>query len=136
MPATPIEFRPLRPADADTVDQFRVGMGGLLDWRIDDPQHWPYVIGHFAQERLIAAAAVCNWGDVIAETYVDTLPEFRGQGLATALTYEITRWIVEETSWIAQAGGEVVNTPSGRIARRLGYVFYGYLFMNNLARQS
>ncbi|MGQ9908991.1 MAG: GNAT family N-acetyltransferase [Candidatus Flexifilum sp.] len=135
VPVQSVTFRTLQPADAAVVDEFRAGMGGVLDWHIDDPERWPYVIGHFAEDRLIAAAAVCNWGDVVAETYVDTLPEFRGRGLATALTYEITRWIVEETPWIAQAGGEVINTPSGRIARRLGYELYGYLFMNNLARQ-
>jgi len=134
IPVPTVSFRPLGPEDADIVDQFRVSMGGVLDWRIDDPEGWPYVIGHFDGPRLVAAAAVHNWGNVIAETYVDTLPEYRGRGLANALTYEITRWIVEETSRIAQAGGEVVNTPSGRISRRLGYAFYGYLFMNNLAR--
>lgn len=136
IPVSPVSFRRLLPEDADIVDPFRIGMGGVLDWRIDDPVQWPYVIGHFADDQLIAAAAVYNWGNIIAETYVDTLPAFRGRGLANALTYEITRWIVEETPWIAQAGGEVVNTPSARISRRLGYEFYGYLFMNNLARTS
>lgn len=133
LPVPGVPFRQLTTADTGIVDAFRVGMGGTLDWKINEAQ-WPYTIGHFDGSTLIAAAAVCNWGGGIAETYVDTLPAYRGRGLANALTYEITRWIVEDAGWIAQAGGEVYNTPSGRISRRLGYAFYGHLFMNNLAR--
>lgn len=133
IPYDTVITRPLTPADTDIIDGFRVGMGGVLDWKVGDAD-WPYVIGHFDGETLISAAAVYDWGHDIAETYVDTLPSHRGRGLANALTYEITRWIVQERGWIAQAGGEIVNTPSGRISRRLGYRLYGTLFMNNLAR--
>lgn len=135
-PLPPVNYRQLTSSDAAVADRFRVGMGGTVDWKLGMPQEWPYVIGLFEADELIAVGAVHNWDDVIGETYVDTLPAHRGKGLANRLTSETTRWILEESSLIAQAGGEIINPAAGRISRRLGYELYGTLVMNNLCRRS
>ncbi|MDK3161581.1 hypothetical protein FBR02_16590 [Anaerolineae bacterium CFX9] len=135
-PFESVAFRKLTPDDLQAIQSFREGMGGIIDWRVGDPAVWPYVIGTFDEDRLVAVGAVRNWDNVIGETYVDTLPSYRGKGLANSLTSETTRWILHESQLIAQAGGEIVNPAAGRISRRLGYQLYGVLLMNNLCRRT
>lgn len=131
-PAPAVPFRRLSAPDWPQVERFAAGMGGHVDYLLDDPR-FPYVIGAFNQGELASVGAVQVWEGVLAETYGDTLPAFRGQGLARALVSELTRWILEETPYIAQEDGIRANAASMRIGERLGYVAYGTLVMNNLS---
>ncbi len=131
-PAPAVPFRRLTAIDHAEFERFTAGMGGYVDYLLDDPR-FPYVIGSFVEGVLASVGAVQVWGGLLAETYGDTLPEYRGHGLARGLVSELTRWILDETPYIAQEDGIRANTASMRIGERLGYVPYGTLVMNNLS---
>ena len=134
MPTPLHPFRRLTPIDTPIIEQFRFGMGGYLDWSIDESEIWLCVFGIFDGERLVATGATRQWQETICELYVDTLPAYRGRGYANTLGYAITRWIMHETPYIAQSGGQLTNVPSMKMSKRLGHRFYGILLMNDLGR--
>lgn len=125
-------FRRLTTDDMADFEAFAEGMGGHLDYRIGDPR-FPYVIGAYMDGTLASVGAVQIWNDLLAETYGDTLPSYRGRGLAGALVSELTRWILDETPYIPQEDGLRANQASMRIGKRLGYIEYGTLLMTNLS---
>jgi GNAT superfamily N-acetyltransferase len=140
-PTPPVAHRPITPADGEAVRRFRDGMGGWLAWAgdawPDDAAHepgWARMIGHWEGDRLVATAAAYVWHERIAELYVDTLPDWRGRGLATGLGGHITEWVHTHTPYVMQSGGEVTNIPSMRMSQRIGFSFYGMLVMTDLSR--
>lgn len=112
----------------DVVYQFQQSMGPVV-WQLEQPHHWPRIGGIFQDQRLVAAGAVRCWGDIIAEIFVDTLPAYRNRGYAKALASELTDWVLRETPWLPQYDAEVDNLPSLRVARAVGYAYYGMLLL-------
>jgi hypothetical protein len=130
-PNAPFPIRRLTEQDQDAFHAFRAEFGPL-NYTLDDPQRFRLLLGCFDGERLVATGAVQVWDETLAETYADTLLQYRGYGLASALVTIETDWIVNETDYIAQCDGELISPPSIRIAHKLGYHPYGYLIMTNL----
>lgn len=134
LPAPTVEYRELSADDSAAILEFQDAMGGWLAWDITAPAHWLRIIGAFEQERLVATAGLYAWENQIAELYVDTVPDRRGRGYATALGSIVTRWVLEQTPLLAQSGGELTNIASAKMSSYIGYQIYGMLFMNDFSR--
>lgn len=135
-PTPLVEHCTLNLADSAAIAQFRAEMGGWLAWDAVHSEGWLRIIGAFEGERLVATAGLYAWEDTIAELYVDTVPDRRGRGYATALGGDAARWTLENTSLLAQSGGELPNIASAKMSSHIGYRFYGMLLMNDLSRNA
>lgn len=128
-----VTIRPITMADQPAVQHFQQAMNSVA-WSLDQPQLWPRVCGIFQDDRLVAAGAVRLWAARIGEIFVDTLPRYRRRGYARALAGHLTEWMLRETAWLPQYDAEAHNLPSLRVARVVGYQYYGMMFLGTLAR--
>ena len=112
--------RDVQQVTRDNVEVLREGHRWLYDTLED---WWPC----FAIVRDGAAVSICyssRIGEAAAEAGVDTLPEHRGRGYASAVTAAWGAWIrasgrepLYSTSWD--------NHSSQRVARRIGLFLFG-----------
>lgn len=81
--------------------------------------------GYVLEGKLVSAAQLeASSQDFAWEYGVDTLPEFRGRGLATAVLRTITAFIIEQGR-IPWHYCDHYNRPSRRLPEKLGYFCYG-----------
>jgi GNAT superfamily N-acetyltransferase len=94
------------------------------EYTLTDSSTFPYAVGIFEDEQLIAYGTVRVWDDTLGEVFLDVLPKHRGRGLGMNLALHLTGWILEHTPWIPQYDTEATNAHSLALARSCGYVPY------------
>lgn len=119
-------FEPVRlgAADADLLDEFLSRLNLTREYSLTDFEAFPYAVGVFIDEQLVAYGTVRVWADTLAEVFLDVLQKYRGQGIGLNLASHLTGWVVENTPWIPQYDAEVTNVHSMSLAARCGYMPY------------
>lgn len=79
--------------------------------------------GVYISERLVALAGYETWGGRIANISVITHPSYRGEGYAGAAVSALTETALAQ-GLVPQYQTLESNTPSLRVARKLGFVRY------------
>lgn len=121
--ATNADLRPLADADRSALDALR---------RAVTDEEWAHggstmqdgpVVGAFVDGALAAVAGYEVWGGRIAHLGIVSHPAHRGRGLGTAAVAGAARTALD-AGLAAQYRTLASNTPSLRIARRLGFLPY------------
>ena len=98
--------------------------GLMVGPRLHDRFEITDAFGYLLGGRLVSAAQLeASAADLAWEYGVETLPEFRGRGFATAVLEALTAFIIDEGR-IAWHYCDHYNRPSRRLPEKLGYVRY------------
>lgn len=122
-PSAGADVRLLAEADRPAVDGLRRALSAE-EWEHGgkEPGALP-VAGAFVDGGLVAVAGYAVWGGRIAHLGIVTHPAHRGRGLGAAAV-ALAAETALRAGLIAQYRTLASNTPSIRIARRLGFVGY------------
>jgi len=123
------ESRELSVDDEPILQAFKQKLAFSPEYTLTMPDLFPYALGYFDKDTLVAVGTVRVWEDLLAEVFIDTLDEYRAQGIGSCLAFNITQWILNATSWIPQYDSEATNLASLTIAARLGFSPYGKFFV-------
>jgi RimJ/RimL family protein N-acetyltransferase len=117
--------RPITEDQPDLWKQWQSWPGPMVGPRIAEQFEIADAFGYVLDGRLVSAAQLEASPREFAWEYgVDTLPEFRGRGFATAVLNSVTAFIIERGR-IAWHYCDHYNRPSRRLPEKLRYFRYG-----------
>lgn len=122
-PARRSDCREIVDLDAPLLDLLRDACGAS-DWAEGSFDKAPALFGCFDDQRLVAASNLTGWrvhGDRIG---VVTHPDFRGRGYGAAVASAATVRALQTTP-VAEWRARGSNTPSIKLALKLGFTPYG-----------
>ncbi|MBW4435912.1 MAG: GNAT family N-acetyltransferase [Pleurocapsa minor GSE-CHR-MK-17-07R] len=119
-------YQPVRlgAADSGLLDEFLFSLNLVREYSLTDSEVFPYAVGIFMDDQMVAYGTVRVWADTLAEIFLDVLQKYRGRGIGKSLVTHLTSWVLENTPWIPQYDAEVTNVHSMSLASRCGYSPY------------